>query len=59
MRPPLVKTFLEGIHYLIPIIVLLYFLAVLRYTPKTSVLYAIVTLTVHHLRAGDRQIGVV
>ena len=46
MRPPLMKTFLEGVHYLIPIFVLIYFLAVVRFTPKTSVLYAIVTLTV-------------
>ena len=46
MRPPLLKTFLEGVHYLIPIFVLIYFLAVVRYTPKTSVLYAIFTLTV-------------
>ena len=45
MRPPLLKTFLEGVHYLIPIVVLIYFLAVVRYTPKTSVLYAIFTLT--------------
>ena len=45
MRPPFLKTFLEGVHYLIPIAVLLYFLAVLRYTPKTSVLYAIIALT--------------
>lgn len=45
MRPPFLKTFLEGVHYLIPIVVLLYFLAVLRFTPKTSVLYAIITLT--------------
>jgi len=46
MRPPLLKTFLEGVHYLVPILVLIYFLAVLRYTPKTSVLYAIITLTI-------------
>jgi len=46
MRPPLLRTFLEGVHYLIPILVLIYFLAVVRYTPKTSVLYAIITLTI-------------
>jgi TRAP transporter 4TM/12TM fusion protein len=34
--PPLIKTFFTGIHYLIPLIVLIYFLLVLFWTPTTS-----------------------
>lgn len=39
--PPFWKTFLEGLHYLIPIVMLVYTLVILRYSATTSALNAI------------------
>ena len=44
--PPLGKTFLSGIHFLIPIIVLVYLLMVERWTPTSSVFYSILVMMV-------------
>ena len=41
--PPLVKTVLAGIHYLIPLVVLCYLLLVEMYTPTTSAAWSILT----------------
>lgn len=42
--PPALATFLSGIHFLLPIVVLVYLLMVERWTASSSVFYAIVTL---------------
>ncbi len=44
--PPLLKTFLNGLHYLVPLIVLIYFLVIVRFSPITSALFAIESLAV-------------
>jgi TRAP transporter 4TM/12TM fusion protein len=44
--PPLMKTFLNGMHYLIPLGVLIYFLVIVRFSPITSALFAIEALAV-------------
>ena len=44
--PPLGKTFLSGIHYLIPIFILIYLLLIERWTAASSVFYSILSLTV-------------
>ncbi|MDW7709158.1 MAG: TRAP transporter permease [Deferrisomatales bacterium] len=44
--PPFLKTFLRGLHYLIPLGVLLFYLVVLRRSAITSALLAIESLTV-------------
>lgn len=41
MIPPLGKTFLSGAHFLIPVAMLVYFLMIERWTPESSVFYAI------------------
>jgi TRAP transporter 4TM/12TM fusion protein len=47
--PNLKKTFLEGLHFLIPIFVLIYMLVFLRYTASYSIFYATVTLILVNL----------
>ena len=42
--PPLGKTFLGGIHFLIPIFILIYLLLVERWTAASSVFYSILSL---------------
>jgi len=42
--PPLGKTFIEGIHFLIPIFILIYLLLVERWTAASSVFYSILSL---------------
>ena len=42
--PNLKKTFLSGLHFLIPIFVLIYMLVFLRYTASYSIFYATITL---------------
>ena len=42
--PPLGKTFIGGIHFLIPIFILVYLLLVERWTAATAVFYSILTL---------------
>ena len=42
--PPLRKTFIKGIHFLIPIGVLVYLLMFKRWTAATAVFYSIITL---------------
>ncbi len=42
--PPLGKTFLSGIHFLIPIFVLVYLLLVERWTAASAVFYSIISL---------------
>jgi hypothetical protein len=44
--PPLLKTFLNGLHYLVPLIVLIWFLVIVRFSPITSALFAIESLAV-------------
>ena len=44
--PPLGKTFLSGIHYLIPIFILVYLLLIERWTAASSVFYSILSLMV-------------
>ena len=39
--PPLVKTFLSGVHFLIPLIVLIWLLLVTRWTPTTAASWSI------------------
>jgi len=42
--PPRLKTFVEGVHYLAPLFVLIYFLVIARSSPAFAVMWAIVTL---------------
>ena len=42
--PNLKKTFISGLHFLIPIFVLIYLLVYLRLTASFSIFYTIVTL---------------
>ena len=42
--PPLGKTFLGGIHYLIPIIVLIFLLLFMKWTAASSIFYSILSL---------------
>ena len=44
--PPLGKTFLKGIHFLIPIFILIYLLLIERWTAASSVFYSILSLIV-------------
>ena len=44
--PPLGKTFLSGIHYLIPIFILIYLLLIERWTAASSIFYSILSLMV-------------
>lgn len=44
--PHLWRTFISGIHYLIPIVVLIYLLMVKRWTPGSAVFYSILLLMV-------------
>ncbi len=63
--PHLRRTFLSGLHFLIPIAILIYLLMVNRWTASSSVFYAIlsmmVILVVQHvvvaLRGGERGVG--
>ena len=63
--PPLRRTFLRGVHFLIPIVTLIYLLMVERWTASSSVFYAIVLLmliivtqkVVHSWHSGNRLIG--
>ena len=47
--PNLKKTFLSGLHFLIPIFVLIYMLIFLRYTASYSIFYATISLIVVNL----------
>ncbi len=47
--PHLKKTFLAGLHFLIPIFVLIYLLVVLRFTASYSIFYATIALTLVNL----------
>ncbi len=47
--PHLKKTFLSGIHFLIPIFVLIYTLVYLRFTASYSIFYATITLVIVNL----------
>ena len=44
LLPPRRKTFVEGVHYLAPLAVLIYFLVIERTSPAFAVMWAIVTL---------------
>jgi len=44
--PPLGETFLKGIHFLIPIFILIYLLLIERWTAASSVFYSILSLIV-------------
>ena len=47
--PNLKKTFLSGLHFLIPIFVLIYMLTFLRYTASYSIFYATISLIIVNL----------
>ena len=47
--PHLKKTFLSGIHFLIPIFVLIYLLVYLRFTAAYSIFYATIALIIVNL----------
>ena len=47
--PNLKKTFLSGLHFLIPIFVLIYMLIFLRYTASYSIFYATISLIIVNL----------
>ena len=47
--PNLKKTFLSGIHFLIPIFVLIYMLVYLRFTASYSIFYATIALIIVNL----------
>jgi TRAP transporter 4TM/12TM fusion protein len=47
--PNLKKTFLSGLHFLIPIFVLIYMLVFLRFTASYSIFYATITLIIVNL----------
>ena len=47
--PNLKKTFLSGLHFLIPIFVLIYLLVYVRFTASYSIFYTIVTLILVNL----------
>ncbi|MDA7572779.1 TRAP transporter permease [Candidatus Pelagibacter sp.] len=47
--PNLKKTFLSGVHFLIPIFVLIYMLVYLRFTASYSIFYATITLIIVNL----------
>ena len=47
--PNLKKTFLSGLHFLIPIFVLIYLLVVLRFTASYSIFYATIALILVNL----------
>ena len=59
--PPLVKTFMGGIYYLIPIVMLVYLLMVERWTAASAVFYSILALmaiiVVQHVVAAVRGDG--
>ena len=42
--PPFFKTFMEGIHYVIPLAVLIWALVIMRYSPELSAFYSILVL---------------
>ena len=44
--PPLRQTFLGGVHYLIPIVILIYLLMVERWTAASSVFYSIIAMMI-------------
>ena len=44
--PPLGKTFIGGVHYLIPIFILVYLLLIERWTAASSVFYSILSLMI-------------
>ncbi len=44
--PDFLKTFLRGLHYLVPIFVLVYYLIIVGRTPVTAAVYAIISLVV-------------
>ncbi|MFQ5760602.1 MAG: TRAP transporter permease, partial [Acidiferrobacterales bacterium] len=63
--PPLRKTFTSGIHFLIPIVILVYLLMVERWTAASAVFYSILALmaiilaqhAIAALRGGSTSIG--
>lgn len=63
--PPLWQTFVSGLHYLIPIVILVYLLMVERWTAGSAVFYSIVAMMLilvaervwHGWRAGDIPVG--
>ncbi len=61
--PPLGKTFRSGLHYLIPLVILVYLLMVERWSPASAVFYSILSLfaiillrpIIHEAREGGSQ----
>lgn len=64
--PPLGKTFRSGLHYLVPLVILVYLLIVKRWSPATAVFYSILSLFVivlfrplaHEVREGGVRYSV-
>ncbi len=46
MIPPLWRTFVGGVHFLVPVAMLVYFLMIERWTPESSVFYAILFMMI-------------
>lgn len=63
--PPLRQTFLSGLHYLIPIVILIYLLMVERWTAGSAVFYSIIATMIvlvaermwHGWRSGEGSIA--
>ncbi len=63
--PLLGKTFIRGLHYLIPLVILVYLLIVERWSPASAVFYSILSLfaiillrpVVVEMRAGGTRMG--
>ena len=63
--PHLARTFRSGLHYLIPLIILVYLLIVERWSPASAVFYSILSLlfiilvrpVVREMRSGGSEIG--
>ncbi|MDP2718509.1 MAG: TRAP transporter fused permease subunit, partial [Dehalococcoidia bacterium] len=60
--PPLKKTFVGGIHYLLPIFVLLYLLIIKGYSPQTSAYYAsaglILVSIIFSIKSKEKRISI-
>ncbi|MCG8360029.1 MAG: TRAP transporter fused permease subunit, partial [Kiloniellales bacterium] len=61
--PPLLKTFLGGVHFLVPVVVLIYLLMVEKWSPESAVFYSILILmgiivvqhVWHAIRTGEES----
>ena len=56
--PPLLSTFLSGVHFLIPIIVLVHLLIIERWTAGSAVFYSVITLMIIILGQSIKREGI-